>query len=219
VTSITVFERLGIRPHFLYIEQRVALEKLRQGEIDAVIAVEAKPLGTIAHIAGDNVHFVPVPLSQKLEGDYSQATLTADDYPNLIAKGEHVDTIAVPALLAAYNWPEKTDRYRRLEHFVDAFFTRLEQLQRPPFHPKWQTVAIESNLPGWTRFKPAQEWLQRNGLATGVTIAELHEEFERFLEQLPDAERPLPRERSSLFRAFLRRTKPQQVGEHTRERE
>lgn len=70
-------------------------------------------------------------------------------------------------------------------------------------------------MPGWTRFKPAQEWLQRNGLASGVTIAELHEEFERFLDQLPDAERPRPRERGPLFRDFLRRTKPQQLGEHT----
>jgi len=216
VTSITVFERLGIRPHFLYIEQRVALEKLRQGEIDAVIAVEAKPLATIGHIDGDNLHFIPVLLSDKLTGDYTQATLTADDYPNLIGKSDHVDTIAVPALLAAYNWPANTDRYRRLEHFVDAFFGHLEQLQRPPFHPKWQTVALQSNLPGWTRFRPAQEWLQRNGLAPGVGIAELHEEFERFLEQLPDAERPRSPERSALFRDFLRRTKPQQLGEHTR---
>jgi len=178
-----------------------------------VIAVEAKPLTAIADINGDNLHFVPVPLSPKLEGDYSQATLTADDYPNLIAKGEHVDTISVPALLAAYNWPEKSDRYRRLEHFVDAFFTRLEQLQRPPFHPKWRTIDIASNLPGWTRFKPAQEWLQRNRLATGVTIAELHQEFQQFLDQLPDAERPLPKERGALFRDFLRRTKQEQVGE------
>ena len=30
VTSINVFERLGIRPHLLYIEPRVALEMLRR---------------------------------------------------------------------------------------------------------------------------------------------------------------------------------------------
>jgi len=39
VTAAIVFERLGIRPNFLYIEQRIAMEKLRTGQIDAVIAV------------------------------------------------------------------------------------------------------------------------------------------------------------------------------------
>ncbi|MGE5535645.1 MAG: TAXI family TRAP transporter solute-binding subunit, partial [Acidobacteriota bacterium] len=32
VTSIIVFERLGIKPNFVYIEQRRAFEKLRKGE-------------------------------------------------------------------------------------------------------------------------------------------------------------------------------------------
>src|SRR6201747_3069036 len=43
VTATIVFERLGIRPNFVYIEQRIALEKLRTGAIDAVIAVQGKP--------------------------------------------------------------------------------------------------------------------------------------------------------------------------------
>src|SRR6202166_4630111 len=33
VTAAIVFERLGIRPNFLYIEQRIAMEKLRTGQI------------------------------------------------------------------------------------------------------------------------------------------------------------------------------------------
>src|SRR3982074_1395599 len=43
VTATIVFERLGIRPNFVYIEQRIALEKLRTGAIDAAIAVQGKP--------------------------------------------------------------------------------------------------------------------------------------------------------------------------------
>ena len=37
VTATIVFERLGIKPKFVYIEQRIAMEKLKAGEIDAVI--------------------------------------------------------------------------------------------------------------------------------------------------------------------------------------
>jgi hypothetical protein len=48
VTSITVFERLGIKANFVYIEQRVAYDKLKKGELDAVIAVQGKPSRTLA---------------------------------------------------------------------------------------------------------------------------------------------------------------------------
>src|SRR6202166_246930 len=37
VTALTVFERLGMKPKVVYIEQRIAMEKLKAGEIDAVI--------------------------------------------------------------------------------------------------------------------------------------------------------------------------------------
>ena len=42
VTSLTVFERLGIRPNVVYIEQRIA-EKMRAGQLDAVIVCGGKP--------------------------------------------------------------------------------------------------------------------------------------------------------------------------------
>src|SRR5262245_49135079 len=40
VTAITVFERLGIKPQYAYIEQRIAYDKLKKGELDAVVAVQ-----------------------------------------------------------------------------------------------------------------------------------------------------------------------------------
>ena len=43
ITAITVFDRLGIKPKFVYTEQRVAYEKLRKGEIDAMVAVQGVP--------------------------------------------------------------------------------------------------------------------------------------------------------------------------------
>ena len=35
VTALTVFERLGIKANFVYIEQRIAMEKLKKGDLDA----------------------------------------------------------------------------------------------------------------------------------------------------------------------------------------
>jgi branched-chain amino acid transport system substrate-binding protein len=162
VTSITVFERLGIRAHFIYVEPRVGLDMLRKGEIDAMIAVEGKPLQWLAQLDAANLHFVPIEYSKELREDYLPTQLTSEDYPNLIAPGESVDTIAAEAILASYNWrPSADDRYRRVSNLVDKFFSHIEQLQRPPFHPKWREVALAAPVAGWTRVQPAQQWLDR----------------------------------------------------------
>src|SRR5664279_41388 len=151
VTSLIVFERLGIRPNVVYIEQRIALEKLRNGEIDAVIAVQGKPSKAVSQFKDDRFHLVPVDYAKPLQNDYLPATLTAADYPNLISGPERVDTIAVPAVLAAYNWPPGTDRGRKLALFVDAFFTKFPKFQNPPFHPNWKEVSLSAPLPGTHR--------------------------------------------------------------------
>jgi len=104
ITALTVFERLGIKPNVVYIEQRIALEKLSKGEIDAVIVVGGKPYKAVSNFKDDRFHLVTVNYDKPLQSDYLPATLTSADYPNLVAKGEQVDTIAVPAVLAAYNW-------------------------------------------------------------------------------------------------------------------
>ncbi len=129
VTSAIVFERLGIHANFAYIEQRLAFERLKKGEIDAMIWVQGKPSKFSTTIKDDNFHLIPVDYAKSLQLDYLPAQLTSDDYPNLIPKGERIDTIAVPAVLAAYHWAPNTERYRRLARFVDAFFNKIAVLQ------------------------------------------------------------------------------------------
>ena len=107
VTAITIFERLGIKPVYAFIEQRVAYEKLKNGELDAVVAVQGSPSRAVSQVKGDNLHFVPIPYSGPLQSDYLPSELKAEDYPSLIPPGGRVDTVAVPAILAAYNWPEE----------------------------------------------------------------------------------------------------------------
>ena len=68
--------------------------------------------------------------------------LKAEDYPSLIPPGGRIDSVAVPAILAAYNWVPKTERYNKVAHFVNIFFERLKLLQKPPFHPKWKEVVL-----------------------------------------------------------------------------
>jgi hypothetical protein len=162
VTAINVFERLGIKPHLLYIEPRIALDMLRKGEIDAIIAVEGKPLQWLSQVSDPNLHLVPVDYGKSLRDEYLPSQLTSEDYPNLISGSTAVDTIAAEAVLASYNWQPGSERYRRLSLLVEQLFGKLSQLQRPPYHPKWQELAPMAPIAGWTRFKTAQEWLDRN---------------------------------------------------------
>jgi TRAP transporter TAXI family solute receptor len=170
VTALTTFERLGLRAdNFVYIEQRIAMEKLKKGELDAVIVVGGKPYKSVSNFVNDGrFHLVSVDYERPLQTDYLPATMTSEDYPNLIAAGDKVDTIAVPAVLAVYNWPSNTPRYRKLSLFVDAFFTKFPTFQNPPFHPKWKEVSLAAPLPGWQRLPVAQQWLDQHGLTSGA---------------------------------------------------
>jgi branched-chain amino acid transport system substrate-binding protein len=163
VTSINVLESLGIKPHLLYIEPRIALGMLRKGDIDAIIAVEGKPVPWLKEVNDPNLHLVAVDYDKALREDYLPAELSAEDYPNLIAPSTRVGTIAAEALLASYNWQPGSDRYQRLALLVESLFSHTAQLQQPPFHPKWQELALMAPVAGWTRFKAAQDWIDRNG--------------------------------------------------------
>jgi TRAP transporter TAXI family solute receptor len=202
ITAITVFERLGIKPKFVYIEQRRAYEKLREGTIDAMVAVQGAPSKFTTQIKDDRFHFVPIEYAAPLHDDYLPAQLKSEDYPALIPSGGRVDTIAVPAVLAAYNWDRGSERYNRLARFVRAFFDRFKEFQKPPFHPKWKEVVLSAPLNGWKRFPAAQEWLDKH--STGV-MAETRQKFMQFLATRPSASAAAatPEQNAALFQQFL----------------
>jgi hypothetical protein len=142
------------------------MEKLKKGDLDAVIVVGGKPYLSVTTFNNDGrFHLAAVDYLKPLQSDYLPATLTSKDYPNLIPDGETVDTIAVPSVLAAYNWEPNTERGRKLALFVDAFFRKFTTLQDPPFHPKWKEVSLAAPLTGWNRL-PARQTRRRTAEAT-----------------------------------------------------
>jgi TRAP-type uncharacterized transport system substrate-binding protein len=161
-----IFKALGIEIEEVSMSQTEAFEKLKSGEIAATILIAGKPVRSMAKLGrADGLHLVPIPYSQPLIADYLPTVLTHDDYPDIIPAGQSVDTIAVGAVLIAYNWPKtNVDRYRRVQRFVEAFFPKIGEFQNPPRHPKWREVNIAATLPGWTRFDAAQAWLDAKGL-------------------------------------------------------
>ncbi len=158
-----ILDRLGIKVEAKFIPHSVAMGQMKKGEeFSAVVFVSSKPLGPF--VKGNwppGFHFLPVQYTDALDY-YLPAYLEHTDYPALIPKGERVTTIAVPAVLAVYDWPTDTDRYRRMKKFVDYLFERLPQLQtNPGFHAAWKDVNLAAAVPGWQRFGPLQERLDQ----------------------------------------------------------
>ena len=210
ITSAIVFEKLGIKAKFVYIEQRIAYEKLRKGEIDAMIAVQGVPSKFTTTIKDERFHLVPVEYAPALQQDYFPSQLKSEDYPALIPAGQSIDTIAAPAILAAYNWSPGTDRYRKVERFVQAFFDKFEILQKPPFHPKWKEVSITANLSGWKRFPAAQAWIDQHTPATANVNAnaspEMRRKFDQFMATRASSgsgAATTPEQNAALFEQFL----------------
>ena len=157
-----VFGKLEIAVQEINVGQADALEKLKNKEIVATVLIAGKPeMSTQKLGAGDAFRILPVPYRKALQTDYLPATLTAAEYPGLIAAGQTIDTIAVDAVLISYNWPKNSERYRRTQKFVDNFFGKLASFQKPPRHPKWKEVNLAATIAGWKRFEGAEEWLRK----------------------------------------------------------
>ena len=81
VTAINVFDRLGIRPHLIYQEPRLAVDMLRKGEVDAIVAIEGKPLQWLNQINDRNLHLVPVDYAKPLQEEYLPSKLVVGGLP------------------------------------------------------------------------------------------------------------------------------------------
>jgi uncharacterized protein len=202
ILARNILSRLGLKATEINVDQNAAMEGMRNGDIAATVFITGKPARWLERYAqGDGFHLVPVPYTSSLEEDYLPATFTHQDYPDLIATDERIATLAVGSVLIAYNAPRTSERYQRLETFVNAFFSRISEFENPARHPKWKEINVAAVLPGWTRFAPAERWLKQRRLA--APDAEPRAEFERYLAQSGIA--PSATERERLFQDFLRR--------------
>ncbi|MGI9417159.1 MAG: TAXI family TRAP transporter solute-binding subunit [Geminicoccaceae bacterium] len=152
LTASLVFEALGIEVDARDDDYQIALDKLRQGEIDAWVRVDAKPSLQLENLPPDeDVHLLPIP-SAAIGEPYAATELTANDYPDLIDDEKGIGTLAVPTVMAAFAWPRKHQKRRLLEKLDEALAKGLPQLQNGPFHGKWREVDPAAEIAGWQRF-------------------------------------------------------------------
>lgn len=182
-TGPILFDRLGIQVQKTFDPHPVAMAAMQKSDAyAALVFVSSKPLAPLTRPKfPDGFKFLPVPHSDKLDY-YQPAYLEAADYPSLIPADQRIPTVAVPAVLAVYDWPADTERHRRVVRMVDVLFERFYRLQTEPgYHPKWKDLNLAAKVPGWQRFRPVEERLERaaQARASGIDIALARQQVER----------------------------------------
>jgi TRAP-type uncharacterized transport system substrate-binding protein len=179
----SILTRLNIDAHVDYeVDPLLALQKVIDGEADAwfVSAGKVQTLTRSIKNAEGKLHLVSIPFGVQLLDLYLPAKFTNEDYPNLVAADETVATVAASVLLVTFNWPENSERYNRVARFVDAFFSKIDEFNKPPWDPKWKESSITASVSGWTRFKAAQDWLDRHQIKAAAPNA-TSDDFRLFL--------------------------------------
>lgn len=163
LTARNIFRKLNIQPEFVEIDQTSSYAALRAGDIAAAVYVAGRPVRAISDFKDEgSVHLLGLPFAGDLAETYLPSRFTKSDYPGLLDDDRPIETLAVGSVLAAFNWQVGSERYRRVERFVNAFFSRFSEFRKAGRHPKWKEVNLSGTVPGWQRFPAAQLWLDRN---------------------------------------------------------
>jgi len=203
MTAQLMFNDLQVAVTPTNYDQVTALDKLKSGEIVAMVYVTGQPARLFSEIdPATGLHFLAVPMNATLLNTYLPSTIGHTAYPKLVPEGGDVDTIAVGAVMAVYGWPAGNERYARVARFITDFFDKFPEFKKAPRHPKWKDVNLAAEVPGWTRFPAAQDWLNRH--ATSTAPESLRGKFEAFLSRSgADKTQQTEAERDLLFQRFL----------------
>ncbi len=199
--SETILGACGIQVEPVFVDTDLGAEKLRKGELMAVGRISGAPHAALTPFKAEDGHFLPMDKEslpagcfEKLMKMYLPAFLKHEYYPDTIAEGELIPTVANATILATYNFPENTERYNSIAKFVVKLFDNIDKFRDGPRHPKWKEVNLAAEVPGWTRFKPAQEWIDAHShpasaantsarLGSRQPAEELKVAFERYLQE------------------------------------
>jgi uncharacterized protein len=211
MTAEILFDALGIKANLEHQKQVDGLEALKRGDIAAIVQVAGAPTPLFARVGSETgLHFLPIELNDALAQTYLPDQLKHDAYPALVPENTSVPTLAIGDVMAVFAWPPRSERYNKVARFVDAFFSKFDELLQPPRHPKWREVNLTAEVPGWTRFQAAQDWLAQHAtpsVANGSTQAR----FAAFLSDAKVAGNLSDAAKEALFRQFLAWDKQRQA--------
>jgi uncharacterized protein len=199
------FDTLGVKINAVNLGLDATLDQIQRGQISAALLVSGKPIKPLRAVNArlEGVHLLGIPYAQALQRDFLPTTLGHADYPNIIADGQKVETIAVQAALFAYNWPPHSPRADLLETFTRSFLSRFSEFLADDHSPKWREVNLAARRQGWERFPAAERWLNLQSMGADAA--------RNAGANAPNPAGNSSEQRDKLFREFLRWRERQQV--------
>ncbi len=166
-TATALFKALGITVEPQHLDASTAIERLKQGTIDAAVIVGGKPYPLVSAVpTNSGIHLLPIPFSAPLEATYLPTRIEQHDYPNLIQPGGKVPTVATGMVIARRKG--RSSLGGAVAHFVEVLLPRFAELQTSDRHPKWREVNLAASLPGFSRTPAADTWLNERTVETGA---------------------------------------------------
>lgn len=188
VTASLLFNSLGITFSSVDGSEAEAAKLLESGKADAIVLVAPQPSPVAEELArAGGFKLLSVTGNDELNEIYSPAMLTAKSYQGLVPEGSVTETLSVSYAVAVFNWKKGTDRYYKLKKFADVLYSGIGDLQAGHWQAAWNDVNLSADLPGWTRYVSADEWLsshKRDQAESGnKEDAALKAAFQSYLER------------------------------------
>ncbi|WP_108881461.1 TAXI family TRAP transporter solute-binding subunit [Anderseniella sp. Alg231-50] len=162
MSALTLLRDLRLKPKLIHVEFKEGVQRVRDGRAAAMVVVTRKPSSKLRKIkAGSGLHFLPVPMTKTVLRAYFPDPLTAEDYPNLVQPGKPVQTARMAAILAVYNWGDKTARYANVTRFIRTFIDKFDQLSTASRKDVWQKLDFTGEVKGWQQYGPAAKIIRK----------------------------------------------------------
>ena len=155
LTATTVFKALGVEVVPQTFDTETALEKLKNGEIDAMAVVAGKPAPALQSIPPKSGPLLTIDFAGPLTRPTCRR-VTAKD-PGLVGRGK-VETIAVGSGGGGQT-ENRPERYERIRRFVDAFSVPSTPSPNPG-RRGWKSISLPIFRAGNAISCP--DWLDRN---------------------------------------------------------
>jgi TRAP-type uncharacterized transport system substrate-binding protein len=169
VAAELIFGGLGTNYDRVPSTGKGSLKALLDGRIDAAVFAGSDTYPLLNSIrTNSGLHILPLSLPENLTEIYSPAILGHTDFPNLIAEGTAVETVAAALILAVFDWPDRTERFYKLKKFNSALFsTYLASLD------KEQSTNFSAAVPGWKQYLTGKELLGVKSPQQSLTVTTL----------------------------------------------
>ncbi len=162
MSALTLIRDLRLKAKIIHVEFEEGVQQLRDGKAAAMFVVARKPSTKLRKIeVKSDLHFLPVPMTERVLRAYFPDPLTAEDYPNLVPPGKSVQTARMAAILAVYNWQNKNARYANVTRFIKTFIGKVDQLSKASRKDVWQKLDFVGEVKGWQQYEPAANIIRK----------------------------------------------------------